>query len=80
MLVLKEVKDFMIIANAMKMPQELAVEILSGEKEEIIGRLSSFWVDTQQPWKRLKHILTQCGDVASADLAHLMEQYNRKGT
>ena len=79
MLVLKEVKDFMIIAKAMNMPEELAVEILSGEKEEVIEKLSSFWLKTKQTWNTLKQVLTQCGDVVSADLAHLMEHYNRKG-
>ena len=79
MLVLKEVKDFMIIAKAMKMPEELVVEILSGEKEKIIENLSSFWISTRQTWNTLKQVLTQCGDMASAELAHLMLQYNRKG-
>ena len=61
------------------MPEDLTVEILNGEKEEIVEKVSSFWLGTGQSWNTLEHVLTQCREVASADLAHMMEHYNRKG-
>ena len=79
MFVLKEVRDFMRCAEAMMMPEDLTVEVLNGEREEIVEKLSSFWLDTGQSWNTLEHVLTQCQELASADLAHMMEHYNRKG-
>ena len=79
-LVLKEVKDIMTVAKAMKMPDELTVELLHTEKEEMIEKVASFWLDTKQPWKALKHVLKECTEITSANIACLMEQYNYKGT
>ena len=61
------------------MPEDLTVEVMNGEREEIVEKLSSFWLDTGQSWNTLEHVLTQCRELTSADLAHMMEHYNRKG-
>ena len=62
------------------MPEDFAVTLLHGKKEEIVEEMSSFWLDTGQSWNTLEHVLTQCQELASAGLAFLMKQYNRKGT
>ena len=80
MLVLKEVKDIMTVAKTMKMPEELTVELTNNETEEMIGKVASFWSDTKQSWKALKQVLMECTEIASANIACLMEQYNCKGT
>ena len=79
-LVLKEVKDIMTVAKAMKMPDELTMELSHTKKEEMIEKVASFWSDTKHPWKALKCVLKECTEITCANIACLMEQYNCRGT
>ena len=79
MLVLKEVNDIMSFAKTMKMPEKQTVELSNIAGEEVIGKVSSFWLETKQSWKALKYMLMKCMERASADIACLMEQYNCEG-
>ena len=79
-LVLKDVKDIMTVAKAMKMPDEFAVELSHTEKEEMIEKVASFWLDMKQSWKALKHVLKESREITSVNIACLMEQYNCRGT
>ena len=80
MLVLQGVADFRVVSDKMKIPKELATEILNCEAKEILGKISSFWLETKQSWKKLKEILMKSNEMKSVELAYQMEQYICEGT
>ena len=80
MLVLQGVSDFRVVSDKMKIPKELATEIFNGELQEIVGKISSFWLETKQSWKMLKEILMKSNEMKTVELAYQMEQYICEGT
>ena len=76
MLVLKKVRNFRGVLNAMKIPDEV---VLKGKEEDIVGEVSTLWLETKQSWAELKKILEENNEIESAELADLMEQYICEG-
>jgi len=79
--VLSEVKDLNAVAEAMDMPDELSRDIFtdSAEREETVGRVSTFWLQGSPSWRQLRGILQTCDEQKALELNNVMELYNHKG-
>ena len=79
--VLSEVKDLNTVAKAMDMPNELSRDIFtdSAEREETVGRVSTFWLQGSPSWRQLRGILQTCDEHKALELNNVMELYNREG-
>ena len=81
MAVLREVKELSCVAGAMGMPEELSHDIFSSraEREEVIGRVSEFWIQKNPSWLQLREILISCNEQTALDINNIMESYNHEG-
>ena len=81
MAVLSEVKDLNAVAEAMDMPDELSRNIFtdSAEREETVGRVSTFWLQGSPSWRQLRGILQTCDEHKALELNSTMELYNHEG-
>ena len=79
--VLSEVKYLNAVAEAMDMPDELSRDIFtdSVEREETVGRVSTFWLQGNPSWRQLRGILQSCDEHKALELNNTMELYNHEG-
>ena len=79
--VLSEVKDLNAVAEAMDMPDELSRDIFtdSAEREETVGKVSTFWLQGSPSWRQLRGILQTCDEHKALELNSTMELYNHEG-
>ena len=79
MLVMKGVNDLSRVSRAIEIPEERCMKILKGSREEAVGEVSEFWLESKKPWKSLKEILIKCDEIPSAEVVFLMESYIPEG-
>jgi len=79
--VLSEVKDLNAVAEAMDMPDELSRDIFtdSAEREESVGRVSTFWLQGNPSWQQLRGILQTCDEHKALKMNTTMELFNHEG-
>ena len=81
MAVVRELKELSRVAGAMGMPEELSHDIFSSraEREEVIGRVSEFWLQKNPSWLQLRGILISCNEQSALDIINIMEAYTHEG-
>ena len=77
--VLSKVKDLKHFTKTVHMPQDLSREIFNSEATEIVGKVSSFCLETKPSWNHLEEILIQCDETEAVDTTKLLRMYNRQG-
>ena len=79
MAVLSKVKDLANFSKKIRMPDNLSKEIFSSQATEIVGKVSSFCLETKPSWNLLEEILIKCKEMEAADTTQLLQQYNHEG-
>ena len=79
MAVLSKVKDLANFSKKIHMPDNLSKEIFSSQATEIVGKVSSFCLETKPSWNILEEILIECKEMEAVDTTQLLQQYNHQG-
>ena len=81
MAVLSEVNDLSCVAGTIGLPEELSQVIFSGraEREEVVGRVSEYWLQRNPSWPQLREIVMSCNEHKALDINGMMEAYNHEG-
>ena len=79
MAVLSKVKDLANFSKEINMPDNLSKEIFSSQATEIVGKVSSFCLETKPSWNLLEEILIECKEMEAVDTTQLLQQYNHQG-
>ena len=77
--VLSKVKDLKHFTKIVYMPEDLSMEIFNSEATEIVGKVSSFCLETKPSWNHLEEILIQCDEMEAVDVTQLLRMYNCQG-
>ena len=69
---LKEVSDLEWFSKSMNVPDEVSIELCDGNREEVVGKMSSFLLEKGLTWTSLKKGLTESNErVAMEQVCHL---------
>ena len=79
MMVLKEVSDLQSVAKEMEVPEDISSELWEGDREEVVGKVSSFFLEKGLTWKDLKEAVIKSKELLAVELVTLMEQYICEG-
>ena len=77
--VLSKVKDMKCFTKTIYMPEDLSREIFNNQETEIVGRVSSFCLETKPSWNHLEEILIKCDEMEAVNVTQLLEMYNHHG-
>ena len=77
--VLSKVKDLKHFTKTVHMPEDLSREIFNSQETEIVGKVSSFCLDTKPSWNHLEEILIKCDEMEAVDVTQLLRMYNHEG-
>ena len=79
MMVLKEVSDLQSVTKQMGIPEDISSELWEGDREEVVGKVSSFLLEKGLTWKDLKEAVIKSKELLAVELVTLMEQYICEG-
>ena len=77
--VLSKVKDLKHFTKTVHIPEDLSMKIFNSEATEIVGKVSSFCLETKPSWNHLEEILIKCDEMEAVDTTQLLRMYNRQG-
>ena len=80
MAVICKVKDAEKFAKCINMPDDRITDIFSGPKSDIIGKLSSYCLESKLSWALMKRYLSMSNEYEAIEITDSMEQYNHEGT
>ena len=83
--VVEECKNLSALCEAMKMPKEYEelyrdVFVDLDDREDTIGKISSFWLEQNPSWQQLREHLTVLQENEALEINEMMESYNHEGT
>ena len=79
MMVLKEVSDLRSVAKEMTVPEDISSDLWEGDREEVVGKVSSFFLAKGLTWKNLREAVIKSKELLAVELVTLMEQYICEG-
>ena len=79
MAVLSKVKDMQQFTKTVYMPEDLSREIFNNQETEIVGKVSSFCIETKPSWNHLEEILLKCDEMEAVNITQLLRMYNHQG-
>ena len=69
---LKEVSDLQWFSKSMNIPAEVSIELCDGDREEVVGKMSSFLLEKGLTWTSLKRGLTESNEIIAVErVCHL---------
>ena len=77
--VLSKVKDLKHFTKTVHMPEDMSMEIFNSQAAEVVGKVSSFYLETKPSWNHLEEILIKCGEMEAVYITQLLGMYNRQG-
>ena len=80
MAVISKVKDVKSFARQFDMSDDLITEISSGPAADIVGKVSSYCLDSNLSWSQMKDHFKMSDEINAYEITATMEQYNREGT
>jgi len=77
--VLSKVKDMKHFTKMVHMREDLSREIFNSQATEVVGKVSSLYLETKPSWNHLEEILIKCDETEAVDTTQLLRLYNRQG-
>ena len=84
MAVVHKCKTLSALCEAMEVPKEYEelykdVFVDLDDRNDTVGKISSFWLEQNPSWQQLKQHLTELQEYDALEINEMMESYNHEG-